>query len=99
MPNQTRKQAFATLTVKLREAQAVGDWEGITKLDADCSTLVAALRDEDAFDSGLRVQIVELSRLYEELQQAGRAERERLVAELTCLNQSKHVNQTYNPLG
>ncbi len=95
MTIQTRKQEFATLTGKLRDARDAGDWEAITKLDAECSTLVAALCDGDAFDSGLRKELAELSRLYDELQQSGRAERERLVGELTRLNQSKHVDQVY----
>lgn len=95
MTIQTRKQEFATLTGKLRDARNAGDWEAITKLDAECRTLVAALCDEDAFDSDLRKQLAELSRLYDELQQFGRAERERLVGELTRLNRSKHVHQAY----
>ncbi|WP_313105773.1 flagellar protein FliT [Stutzerimonas nitrititolerans] len=92
-------QAFATLIAKLRDALARGDWEAITALDVECSALVAALRDEDAFDAGLREQIEELSRLYEELQQSGRAERERVAGELTRLNQSKQVTNAYKPLG
>ncbi|AHL75195.1 hypothetical protein CH92_08750 [Stutzerimonas stutzeri] len=96
---QPRKQAFATLTGKLRDALVAGDWESITALDDECRTLVAALRDEDAFDASLREQLEELSHLYDELQLSGRSERERLVDELTRLNQSKHVNQAYKPLG
>ena len=95
----SRKQAFATLTGMLRDALVAGDWEAITALDDECRTLVAALRDEDAFDAGLREQLDELSRLYDELQQSGRDERERLAGELTRLNQSKLVNQAYKPLG
>jgi len=94
----SHRQAFATLITKLRDALVKSDWETIAALDVECSTLVAALRDEDAFDAGLREQIEELSRLYEELQQSGRAERERVAGELTRLNQSKQVNQAYRPL-
>jgi len=92
-------QAFATLIAKLRDALAKSDWEAIAALDVECSALVAALRDEDAFDAELRGQIEELSRLYEELQQSGRAERERVASELTRLNQSKQVTKAYKPLG
>lgn len=95
----SRKQAFVTLTEKLRGALAAGDWAAITALDDECRALVAALRDDDAFDTGLREQLEELSRLYDELQRSGRNERERLVGELTRLNQSKQVNQAYKPLG
>ncbi|MHB0804415.1 flagellar protein FliT [Stutzerimonas nitrititolerans] len=94
----SHRQAFATLITKLRDDLVKSDWETIAALDVECSTLVAALRDEDAFDAGLREQIEELSRLYEELQQSGRAERERVAGELTRLNQSKQVNQAYRPL-
>ncbi|MFG3453416.1 flagellar protein FliT [Stutzerimonas stutzeri] len=96
---QSRKQAFATLAERLRDALAAGDWETIALLDEECRTLVATLRDEDAFDAGLREQLAELLRLYDDLQQVGRAERERLAGELTRLNQSKHVNRAYKPLG
>ncbi|WP_253749456.1 flagellar protein FliT [Stutzerimonas kunmingensis] len=96
---QSKKQAFAALVGKLRAAMAEGDWTTITTLDEECSALVAALRDEDAFDADLRQPIEQLSRLYEELQRSGRAERERLAAELTKLNQSKQVNQAYKPQG
>jgi len=83
----------------LRDAFAAGDWEAIALLDEECRVLVAALDDEDASDLELREQMAELSRVYDELQQAGRAERERLAGELTRLNQSKQVNQAYKPLG
>lgn len=96
---QSRKQAFATLADRLRDALAAGDWETIALLDEECRTLVATLRDDDAFDAGLREQLAELSRLYDDLQQVGRAERERLAGELTRLNQSKQVNRAYKPLG
>jgi hypothetical protein len=92
---QSRKQVFATLAGRLRDALAAGDWEAIAVMDEECRTLVAALCEEDEFDSDLRKQLAELSRLYDELQQFGRAERERLVGELTRLNRSKHVHQAY----
>ena len=92
---QSKKQAFTTLTAKLRNALAEGDWDAVTALDEDCRSLVAALRDEDALDSELREQIDALVSLYEELQKSGRVERERLAGELTRLNQSKQVDQAY----
>jgi len=93
------KQAFSQLANRLRDAFVAGDWGAIALLDEECRSLVAALDDEDASDLELREQLAELSRVYDELQQAGRAERERLAGELTRLNQSKQVNQAYKPLG
>ncbi|MDX2351355.1 MULTISPECIES: flagellar protein FliT [Stutzerimonas] len=93
------KQAFSLLANKLRDAFAASDWEAVALLDEECRALVAALGDGDASDLELREQLAELSRVYDELQQAGRAERERLAGELTRLNQSKQVNQAYKPLG
>jgi len=95
---QSRKQAFATLADRLRDALAAGDWETIALLDEECRTLVAALRDEDAFDAGLREQLAELSRLYDDLQQVGCAERERLAGELTPVKQSKQGKRAYKTL-
>lgn len=92
---QTITQSIAALRASLQETLAQQDWEAIGELDAQCRTLVAALRDEDAFDSELREQIDALVSLYEELQKSGRAERERLAGELTRLNQSKQVDQAY----
>ena len=96
---QSSKEAFATLTGKLRDALAANDWEVIALLDGECRAQMAKLSGEDALDVGLREQLAELSHLYLELQQSGRAERERLAAELTRLNQSKQVKQAYEPLG
>ena len=96
---ESMKEAFATLTEQLRNALVQSEWEAVTVLDGECRALVAALRDEDAFDSGLREQIEELSRLYAELQQSGRAERERLAGELIRLNQSSQIKDAYRPLG
>lgn len=92
-------QAFASLVGNLRDALAASDWEAVAKLDDDCRHLITGLGEVDAHDVGLREQLAELSRLYEELQRAGRAERERLVVELTRMNQSKQVNQAYRSLG
>lgn len=93
------KQAIASLTDKLHAAFEVGDWEAITALDEECRDLIAALGEEHAHDVALREQLAELSHLYEELHRAGKAERERLVLELTRLNQSKQVKQAYKPIG
>ncbi|MFL9813166.1 flagellar protein FliT [Stutzerimonas sp. VN223-3] len=95
----SRKQEFVTLTEALRVALAAGEWTAITALDKECLALVAALRDEDALDAGLREQLEELSRLYDEVRERCRAERERLVGELTRLSQSKQVNRAYKLLG
>ncbi|WP_217473767.1 flagellar protein FliT [Stutzerimonas stutzeri] len=93
------KEAFATLTGKLRDALAANDWEAIARLDDECRAQMATLNGAEALDVGLREQLAELSQLYLELQQSGRAERERLAAELIRLNQSKQVRQAYEPLG
>lgn len=92
---QPKTQAFATLSSKLRDALEQGDWEAVAVLDEECRALVAALCDEDALDAELREQIAALKALYDELQQSGRSERERLAGELTRLNQSKQVDQAY----
>ncbi|HBM08399.1 flagellar protein FliT [Pseudomonas sp. Choline-3u-10] len=93
------KQAFVLLTKKLRDAFAASDWEAIALLDEECRALVSALGESDAADAALREQLAELSHVYGELQQAGRAERDRLAGELTRLSQSKQVNQAYKALG
>lgn len=93
-------QRLDALLVSLRQALSQQDWEAIAQLDGECRTLVAEVVASEAWDdSALREQIAELSRLYDELQRSGRAERERLAGELTRLNQSKQVNQAYRPLG
>jgi hypothetical protein len=94
-----KKQAFATLAQKLRSALDAGEWETVSSLDSECSILVASLCDEDANDVGLRAEIDAVATLYNDLQQKGRAERERLALELTKLNQAKQVNLAYKPLG
>lgn len=91
--------SIAALRVSLQEALSRQDWESIGELDRQCRVLVAEVLAGEAWDnSALREQIAQLSRLYEELQQSGRAERERIAGELTRLNQSKQVNQAYKPL-
>lgn len=76
------------------------DWEAIAKLDLKCRDLLAELvASETQCDQALRGQVEELSRLYEQLQRSGRAERERLTGELTRLNQAKQVTRAYKPLG
>jgi len=93
-----KKQAFATLAQKLRSALDAGEWETIRLLDRECGALVALLSDEDATDAGLRAEIDSMATLYEELQQTGRVERERLAAELTRLNQARQISRAYNSL-
>jgi len=94
-----KKQAFGALAQKLRNALDAGEWETVRSLDGECSALVASLCDEDATDAGLRAEIDAVAALYDELQRAGRVERERLATELTKLNQAKQVNLAYKPLG
>lgn len=94
-----KKQAFAALAQKLRGALNSGEWDAVSSLDHECSALVASLSDEDATDAGLRAEIDAMATLYEELQLTGRAERERLAAELTRLNQAKQVSRAYGSLG
>ncbi|WP_448132010.1 flagellar protein FliT [Stutzerimonas chloritidismutans] len=94
-----KKQAFAALAQKLRGALSAGEWDAVSSLDHECSALVASLCDEDAADAGLRAEIDAMATLYEELQQTGCAERERLAMELTKLNQARQVSRAYRPLG
>jgi SH3-like domain-containing protein len=95
---QSKKQAFADLTKQLHAALAADNWEAIASLDGACSALVATLEDEDATDVELRAEIDAMAEVYAKLQLAGRSERERLVLELTKLNQAPHINQAYKPL-
>ncbi|WP_301360341.1 flagellar protein FliT [Stutzerimonas nitrititolerans] len=92
-------QSIAALKASLQEALAKQDWEAMGELDRRCRALVAEAAVGDASgDPALREQLEELSRLYVVLQQAARAERDRVAGELTRLNQSKQVNQAYRPL-
>ena len=93
-------QSLVALRESLQDALSRQDWEAIGELDRKCRVLVAEVVASEAWaDQALREQVEELSRLYEQLQQSGRAERERLVGELTRLNQSKQVTNAYKPLG
>ncbi|MGE4405364.1 flagellar protein FliT [Pseudomonas sp.] len=89
-------QALASLQNALREALVQQDWAAIGALDAQCRALIG---EAGASDPALREPLEELSRLYAELQQAARAERERIAGELTRLNQSKRVDQAYKTFG
>ncbi|HCJ29901.1 MAG TPA: flagellar protein FliT [Pseudomonas sp.] len=92
-------QSIVALRVSLQEALSRQDWEAIGELDRRCRVLVAEVVASEAWDDqALREQVEELTRLYEQLLQSGRAERERLAGELTRLNQSKQVTNTYKPL-
>ncbi|MFI8743035.1 flagellar protein FliT [Stutzerimonas zhaodongensis] len=84
----------------LREALARLDWEAVALLDKQSRILVKTVAASESWDDReLHQGISELSQIYAELQQAGRAERDRLAGELTRLSQSKQVNQAYKPLG
>ncbi|MCQ4326876.1 flagellar protein FliT [Stutzerimonas stutzeri] len=89
-------QALASLQNALREALVQQDWAAIGTLDAQCRALI---EEAGASDPALREPLEALSRLYAELQQAARAERERIAGELTRLNQSKRVDQAYKTFG
>lgn len=85
---------------QLREAFARLDWEAVGLLDKQSRRLVSEVAASESWsDRELHEGVNELSRLYADLQQAGRAERERLAGELTRLSQSKHVNRAYKTLG
>jgi len=84
----------------LREALAQLDWEAVALLDKQSRLLIKEVAGSESWsDIELRQEVNKLSQLYAELQYVGRAERERLAAELTRLNQSKQVKQAYEPLG
>lgn len=89
-------QALEVLQSDLREALARQDWQAITALDPQCRALIDEVVSMEALkDQALRDQVQALSKLYAELQDAARQERERLAGELTRLNQSKQVDQAY----
>jgi len=93
-------ERIQALSVSLREALSRQDWDAIALLDKQCRTLVREVASQDSWtDRELHEQINELSELYLQLQTSGRAERERLVAELLRLNQSKQVPAAYTPQG
>lgn len=86
------------LTALLREALSRQDWDAIGSLDKQCTALVREVANQEFWADGeLHAQINELSELYRQLQESGRAERERLVAELISLNQSKRASGAYKP--
>ena len=69
-------------------------------LDKRCTALLQEVACQDSWkDHQLHAQINELSELYRQLQESGRAERERLVAELINLNQSKRARGAYGAEG
>ncbi len=94
---QSALQSLEALQQALREALSRQDWEAIGALDSQCRTLIDEVMD--SAEPGLREQVKELSRLYAELQQAARAERERVAGELTRLNQSKQIDRAYKTFG
>ncbi|WP_314018692.1 flagellar protein FliT [Stutzerimonas degradans] len=95
----TSARRFEELGRALREALACQDWDAITELDTQVSALLGEVAaDEAEADQVLRQQLDDLVRLYAQLQQDSRAERERLALELTRLSQSKQVANAYKPL-
>lgn len=93
-------QALEALQADLRDALSRQDWEAVSALDPQCRALVKEVVALESWgDPVLREQIGELSQLYAELQQAARAERERIAGQLTRLNQSKQVDQAYKTFG
>lgn len=95
----TSARRFEELDRALREALARQDWDAITELDTQVSALLGEVAaDEAGADQVLRQQLDDLVRLYAQLQQDSRAERERLALELTRLSQSKQVANAYKPL-
>lgn len=95
----TTVRRFEELGRALREALARQDWGTVTELDTQVSALLGEVAaDEAEADQVLRQQLDDLVRLYAQLQQDSRAERERLALELTRLSQSKQVANAYKPL-
>jgi len=92
-------QSIAAIEALLQQALVQQDWVAIAELDGRCRSLVSeAANGEARANPAVRSQIEGLSQFYGELQQAARAERERIAGELTRLNQTKHVNQAYRAL-
>ncbi|WP_241694864.1 flagellar protein FliT [Stutzerimonas stutzeri] len=81
----------------MQEALAIKDWSSIAVLDPQCRLLVSEAVEDAGVD--LRQQLAELYQLYQVMQQAVRSERHRIMSELTQLNKSKQVDQTYNTYG
>ncbi len=90
---------FEELGRALREALTRQEWDAIAELDVQVSALLGEVAaDEAEADQVLRQQLDDLVRLYAQLRQDSRAERERLALELTRLSQSKQVANAYKPL-
>ncbi|PKM04048.1 flagellar protein FliT [Stutzerimonas kunmingensis] len=92
--------SLKVLQVELHDALSRRDWGAVSELDPRCRALVAEIVAMESWgDSELRDQVSALSSLYADLQQAARAERERVAAELAQLNQSRRADQAYKTLG
>jgi len=89
-------ESLESLQTSLREALFHQNWAAVSALDSQCRVLIEDIVSLESWgDSSLREQVGRLSILYAELQQAARAERERIASELTRLNQSKQIDQMY----
>jgi len=83
----------------LRDALVRLDWEAVDLLDNQSRMLVREVAASESWsDRALHEGVTELSRLYAELQHAGRTERTRLANELTRLKKAEHVHKAYAPL-
>ncbi|WP_048329353.1 flagellar protein FliT [Stutzerimonas stutzeri] len=92
--------SLESLQASLGDALSRQDWAAVSALDPQCRALVAEIVALEPWDDlSLREQVGALSTLYAELQQAARAERERVASELARLNQSKQVDQAYKTFG
>lgn len=93
-------ESLESLQASLGDALSRQDWAAVSALDPQCRALVAEIVALEPWDdSSLREHVGVLSTLYAELQQAARAERERVASELARLNQSKQVDQAYKTFG
>ncbi len=93
-------ESLESLQASLRDALSRQDWAAVSALDPQCRALVAEIVAREPWDDlSLREQVGALSTMYAELQQAARAERERVASELARLNQSKQVDQAYKTFG
>lgn len=94
----TSARRFEELARALREALTRQDWDAIAELDVQVNALLGEVAAEEAGGNQiLRQQLDDLVRLYAQLQQDSRTERERLAMELTRLNQSKQAVNAYKP--
>ncbi|MCJ0879293.1 flagellar protein FliT [Pseudomonas sp. JI-2] len=93
-------ESLESLQASLRDALSRQDWAAVSALDPRCRALVAEIVALEPWDdSSLREHVGVLFTLYAELQQAARAERERVASELVRLNQSKQVDRAYKTFG